>query len=113
VILWFYNTKSVFLAVNASLRWLNNDSGVFLVQDSFPCFLLVSRVWDISSGIGPCLPLKFYANAGGKQSIQRQPLVISGNDKNKQLTLLSQSKLSLTTRNTLFALQNHWSTYEI
>ncbi len=31
-----------------------------------PCFLLVSRVWDISSGIGPCFPLagglcKFYA----------------------------------------------------
>jgi hypothetical protein len=75
----------------------------------------VSRVWDISSGISPCLPLagglcKFYANAGGKRSIQRQPLlvqyqqqanpllsmnnytplVISWNDKNKQPTLLSQ-----------------------
>jgi hypothetical protein len=24
----FYNAKSVFLAVNASLRWLNNVSGV-------------------------------------------------------------------------------------
>jgi len=23
----------------------------------FPCFLLVSRVWNISSGIGPCLQL--------------------------------------------------------
>jgi hypothetical protein len=32
------------------------------------------------------------------------PLVISGNDKNKQLTLLSQSKLALTGINTLFAL---------
>jgi hypothetical protein len=80
---------------------------------------MVSRVWDISSGIGPCFPLagrlcKFYANAGGKRPIQRQPLllqhkqevnpllsmhnytplVISGNDKNKQLTLLSQRKLT-------------------
>jgi hypothetical protein len=37
----------------------------------FPCFLLVSRVRDISSGIGPCFPLagalsKLYANDGGK-----------------------------------------------
>jgi hypothetical protein len=63
------------------------------------------------SGIGPCFPLagglcKVYANAEGKQPIQRQlllvqykqqasplllthnytPLVISRNDKNKQLT---------------------------
>ncbi len=26
-------------------------------QSRFPCFLLVSRVWDNSSGIGPCLTL--------------------------------------------------------
>jgi hypothetical protein len=38
------------------------------------------------------------------------PLVISGNDKNKQLTLLSQRKLALTARNTLFALKHYWST---
>jgi hypothetical protein len=31
-------------------------------------------------------------------------LVISGNDKNKQLTLLSQRKLAITARNKLFAL---------
>jgi hypothetical protein len=80
-------------------------------------------------GIGPCFPLagglcKLYANAGGKQQIQRQlllvqykqqanphlsmnnynPFVPSGNYKNKQLTLLSQCKLALTTRNSLFAL---------
>jgi hypothetical protein len=29
-----YNSKSVFLAVNASLRWLNNVVGVYLVQVS-------------------------------------------------------------------------------
>jgi hypothetical protein len=45
--------KSVFLAVNASLRWLNNVSGV--------------RDLEHFSGIGPCFPLagglcKFYAN---------------------------------------------------
>jgi hypothetical protein len=92
---------------------------------------LVSRVCEISSGIGPCFPLagglcKFYANARGKRPIQRQllfvqykqqaipllsmnmkkctPLVISGNDKNQQLTLLSQRKLTFTGGNTIFAI---------
>jgi hypothetical protein len=80
------------------------------------------------SGIGPCFPLarglcKFYANTRGKRPIQRQPLlvqykqqanpllsmnnytplVISSNDKNKQLILLSQQKLALTAQNKLFA----------
>jgi hypothetical protein len=75
--------------------------------------------WDISLGISPCFPLaggfcKFYANAGGKRPKQRRPLlvrykhqnnphlsmhnyiplVISANDKDKQLTLLSQHKLA-------------------
>jgi hypothetical protein len=93
-------------------------------QSRFPCFLLVSSVWDISSGIVPCFPLagglcKFYGSAGGKRPIQRQlllvqykqqanpllsmnnytPLAISSNDKIKQLTLLSQRKLSLTAIN--------------
>jgi hypothetical protein len=81
---------------------------------------MVSNVWDISSGISPCFPLagglsKFYANAGVKRLIQLQPLlvqykqqanllltmsnntplVISGNDKNKQLTLLNQYTVNL------------------
>jgi hypothetical protein len=30
----FYNAKSVFLAVNASLRWLNNGGDVYLIQVS-------------------------------------------------------------------------------
>jgi hypothetical protein len=71
---------------------------------------------------------KFFANAGGKQQpMQRQlllllllqykqqantllsihnytPLVISRNDKNKLLTLLSPRKLALTARNTLLAI---------
>jgi hypothetical protein len=83
---------------------------------------LVSRVWEISSGIGPFFLMagrlfKFYANAGGKQLMPQckqqvdpflsmnnyTPLVISRNDKNKQLTL-SQRKLALTAGNTLFAI---------
>ncbi len=81
------------------------------------------------TGISPCLPLagglcKFYANEGGKRPIQRQPLfvqykqqanpllsmknytslVISGSDQNMPQTLLSQRKLTLTTKNTLFLL---------
>jgi hypothetical protein len=71
--------------------------------------------------------VKLYANAGGNRPIQRQllavqykqqanqllsmnnytPLTINRNYKNKQLTLLSQGKLALTARNTLFALQKH------
>jgi hypothetical protein len=72
----FTTQKVYLLAVNASLRWLNNVVGVYLAH--FPCFLLV---WDISSGIGPCFPLagglcRFYANAGGKQPMQRQLLLV-------------------------------------
>jgi hypothetical protein len=71
----------------------------------------------------------FYANAGGKQPTQRQlPLVqykqqahpllsihnytplISRNDKNKQLTLLSQCKLALTARNIKYV---HFLQYKI
>jgi hypothetical protein len=37
----FIMQKSVFLTVNASLRWLNNVSGVYLVQVS--CLLMGQR----------------------------------------------------------------------
>jgi hypothetical protein len=67
---------------------------------------------------------KFYANAVGQQQIQHQlllvqykqqanpilsmkkytPLVISRNDKYKQLTFISQRKLALTAINKIFAL---------
>jgi hypothetical protein len=43
----FYNAKSVFLAVHASVLSLNNVSGMYCAKSMFPCFLLVSRVWDI------------------------------------------------------------------
>jgi hypothetical protein len=105
----FYE-KSLFLAVNASLRWLNNVNGVYLVQVSL--VLINQQGFFISSGIGPCFQLagglcKLYANTGGKLQIQvasqstlsmhnYTPHVISGNDKNMQLTLLSQRKLALT-----------------
>ncbi len=41
-----FKTKSVFLAVNASLLWLSNVTGVYLVQVS----LLLIWEWDTSSG---------------------------------------------------------------
>jgi hypothetical protein len=59
-----------FLAVNASLRWLFNVVGVYLVQVSL--LLIVQQGLGVSSGIGPFYLLagglcKFYNNAGGKQ----------------------------------------------
>ena len=85
---------------------------MYIVQVSL--LLIGYRAWDISSGFPLAGGLrKFYANAGGKHPIQRQLLivqykqqtnslllthnyallVISRNDKNKQLTLLLQCKL--------------------
>jgi hypothetical protein len=57
---------------------------------------LVSRVWDISSGIGPCFPLagglcKFYANAGGKLQIQRHTLLSM--QENKKVLNSKQQKI--------------------
>jgi hypothetical protein len=43
----FLNAKSVFLAVNANLRWLNNVAGVYLVQ------VFLGSYW--SAGIGTFL----------------------------------------------------------
>jgi hypothetical protein len=88
---------------------------VYLVQVSL---LLIGQ-----QGFGHVFPLaggsrKFYANAGGKRPMQCQPLLVqykqhanpllpmnnySSNDKNKRLTLLSQRKLALTAKKTLFA----------
>jgi hypothetical protein len=92
---------------------------------------LVSRVWDISSCIGHfflpigwriaqivCQHQRKTANKQQPQLVQYKqqaypllsmhnytPLVISGNDKNKQLTSLGQRKLAITSRNTLFVLK--------
>jgi hypothetical protein len=56
-----YNAKSVFLTVNASLRWLNNASGVYLVQVSLLFIGPQGLVWI--SCIGPCFPwLEDYPN---------------------------------------------------
>ncbi len=102
--------KKCISCCSGEFHWRNNVSGVYLVQVSL--LLVGQQVWDTSSGIGPCFPLagglcKFYANARSKRQIQRQPLlvqykeqaspllsiynytplVISGNYKNKQLTL--------------------------
>jgi hypothetical protein len=95
---------------------------------------LVSRVWDISSGIvsyfpwlddcanfmptpeentnsAPTTIIAIQAQANPRLSMNNYtPHVISRNDKNKQLTLLRQRKLALSARNTLF---EHWSTKKI
>jgi hypothetical protein len=100
---------------------------VYLIQVSLLIIGQQGLVDFFDIGIEPCFLLtgglcKFYANAGGKEPIHRQPLlvqykhqttrllsmksftsfVISINDKNKQLTC--QHKLALTTINKPFAL---------
>jgi hypothetical protein len=97
------------------LRWLNNVRWhVFS-----PGFLAPQGSRQVSSGIGPCFPLagglcKFYAkleeNNQFSQPLLMQykqqanpllsmhyytPLLISGNDKNKEIAVLSQCKLTL------------------
>jgi hypothetical protein len=99
-------------------------SGVYLEQVSL---LLIGQ--QGSSGSGPCFPLtgrlckilsqrhRKITNTAPTTLVQCKqqanpllsmnnytPRVISGNDKNKQLTLLSQCKLALTAINKLFAL---------
>ncbi len=77
---WFYNAKSVFLTVSASLLWLYNVSGVYCTWSKFPCFLLVSRVWDISSllSIGwrivPILRQRLAEHAGYKRLADTPPV---------------------------------------
>jgi hypothetical protein len=76
---------------------------MYLVQVSL--ILLISRVWVISLGIGPCFPsicwrivqiLHKRRKKTTNTAHNYSPLVISGNDKNKQLTLLGQHQLALT-----------------
>ncbi len=51
----FIMQKVYFSRLMQILCWLNNVSDLYFSR--FPCLLLVSRVWDISSGIGPCFTL--------------------------------------------------------
>jgi hypothetical protein len=94
----------------------------------FPCFFFCQQGLGHFFWYRPLLHIgwrvvQVYANAGGTQLIKGQlllvqykqqanallsihnytPHVISKNDENKQLTLLSQRKLALTARNKLFA----------
>jgi hypothetical protein len=92
----FQCTKSVFLAVNASLRWLNNDVDVYLVGQR--------DLGHFRRKTTNAAPTTLSVIQAASQSTFINALVISRNDKNKQLTLLSQRKLALTARNTLFAL---------
>jgi hypothetical protein len=132
----YYNLviqKVYFLAVNRSLRWLNNVSGVYLVQVSllligqqglghfFRYRSLLFIGWRIVQLLRQRRSKTTNTTSTTLSAIQLQQanlflsmhkymyctsLVISGNDKNKQVTvtLLSQQKIALTARNTLFAL---------
>jgi hypothetical protein len=51
--------------------------------------------------------------AASQSTFINAQLVISGNNKNKQLTLLSHCKVALTAINALFALSNHRSPLKI
>ncbi len=71
----------------------------------FPCFLLVSWVWDISSDTAPTALSAIQASSQSTFINEQlyNPLVVSRKDK-KQLTVLSQRKLTLTAINKLFVL---------
>jgi hypothetical protein len=71
-----YNGKGVVLAVNASSCWLNNVSGVYLVQVSLLLSTVQQCLGHFKQQANPLLSVHNYT-----------PLVISGNDKNKQLEL--------------------------
>jgi hypothetical protein len=86
-------TQSVFIAVHASLPWLYNVVGVYLVQVSL---LLIGQ-----QGLGHffryrlLLPIgwrivQIYSNAGGTQPIQRQLLLVQYK---QQANPLSNTKL--------------------
>jgi hypothetical protein len=99
------------------LRWLTNFSGdirspgflPFICQQGLGGFFRYQPLHLIGLRI-----VQIYANAGGNDSVNHSwcdqanqllsmhnytPLVISGNDKNKPTTLLSQRILALTGRN--------------
>ncbi len=127
---YFRTQKVYFLAVNASLCGLNNVSGVYLVQvlasylpAGFVFRYSLPSHWledcenfmptpeendQYSANHSQCntssQPIHFFY----KWKIQKTGATdyekFYGKDKNKHLTLLSQRKLALIARNTLFAL---------
>ncbi len=117
-----FNTKSVFsrlMQVYVDLILLS-----WCTQSRFPCFLLgdffrYRSLLPIGCRIVQTLHQRgrkttnaaLSAMQAASQSVfineqfnHYTPLLINRNDKNKQLTLLSQRKLALTARNTFFAL---------
>jgi hypothetical protein len=85
--------------------------------DCFPCFLLVSRGWDIFSGIGPCflLAAQILRQCRRKTTKQRQPLLVQYKlQPNKFLSIHNytphmiswNNKNKLLNSNTFMALQN-------
>ncbi len=118
MLLLFYNANSVFLAVNARLCWFDNVKGVYLVQvfliligqlglgHFHRCRPLLPIGWRIVQILRQrqkendhysAKPLLMQYKQQASTLLSRHnytPLVISGNDKNKQLTLLNQHKLA-------------------
>jgi hypothetical protein len=104
-----YNSKNVLVAVNASLRWLNNVVGMYLVQvsllligqqglvDFFRYWPVLPIGWRIVQIIRQRLrktastaPTTLSAIQAASQctivNTHYSPLVISRNDKTKQIT---------------------------
>ncbi len=109
-------TQKVYIS-RGKWPWLNNVSGVYLIQDSFLTIVKQGLIdfcrYRFLLPIGwrsvPILrqrrrkttntaPTTLSATQASSQSpfINYTPLVISRSDKNKQLTLLSQRKLAIT-----------------
>ncbi len=83
----------LFLAVNASSRWLNNVSGVYLAQVSLlPIDWRIVQILRQSRGKRQkqkLLLAQYKQQANPILSMNNYtPLVISRNDKNKQLTII-------------------------
>jgi hypothetical protein len=74
---WFLNAKSVFLAFNASLRWLN-VSGVYLIQVSL--LLIGQKGLEDFFMYRPLLPISWrnvqILRRWKKQPMERQPLLV-------------------------------------
>jgi hypothetical protein len=122
-----------FLDVPPSLYWLNNvsclflsslliTSGVWLCTDKsgLACCLYCTKIgWRSICHFPPALAYSLHSpSANGKQVPIPEDISQTLRTNKKQetwskctpLTLLSQCKLALTARNTLFALKNHCNT---
>ncbi len=115
VYLGFINVVGVYL-VQVSLLLIGQQGlgHFFRYRPLLPIgWMIVQILRQRRRGTTNTAPTTLIALLAGSQSIFINffySTVVSRNDKDKQLTLLSQCKLALTARNTLFSINNHWST---